>query len=67
MAIRGQRNVGLLFAGAGIGIIGAAFVFGVTTANGGPDWVEIITAIAGVIMVLTGLCRAFRGGTPHAA
>jgi hypothetical protein len=53
--------------GAGVGIIGVAFVFGLTTASGEPDWVEIITAIAGLVMIFTGLFRAFRKGTPHAA
>jgi hypothetical protein len=52
-------------AAAGVGIIGVAVVFGLTTASGTADWVGIITALAGVVMVLTGLMRAFRGGTPH--
>jgi len=52
-------------AAAGVGIIGVAVVFGLTTASGDPDWVGIITALAGVVMVLTGLFRAFRGGTPE--
>ena len=67
MATRGGRKVGLSLAGAGIGVIGVAFVFGLTTATGGLDWVGIITAIAGVVMTFTGLFRAFRGGTPHIA
>ena len=67
MAPRGERNVGLSLAGAGVGIIGVAVVFGLTTASGGPDWVGIITAIDGLVMVLTGLFRAFRKGTPHTA
>ena len=50
---------------AGVGIIGVTVVFGLTTASGGPDWVGIVTAIAGLVMVLTGLFRAFRKGTPH--
>lgn len=65
MATRGERTVGLSLAGAGIGIVGVAFVFGLTTVTGGPDWVGIITATAGVVMAFTGLFRAFRGGTPH--
>jgi len=67
MATRGERNVWLSLAGAGVGIIAVAVVFGLTTAGGGPDWVGIITAIAGLVMVLTGLFRAFRKGTPHTA
>jgi len=67
MATRGERNVWLSLAGAGVGIIAVAVVFGLATAGGGPDWVGIITAIAGLVMVLTGLFRAFRKGTPHTA
>jgi len=67
MTTRGERNVGLSLAGAGIGIIGVAFVFGLTTAGGGPDWVGIITAIAGLVMISTGLFRGFRKGRPHTA
>jgi hypothetical protein len=62
-----REESGLSLAGAGAGIIGVAVVFGLTTASGGPDWVGIITAIAGLVMVLTGLFRAFRKGTPHTA
>jgi sulfite exporter TauE/SafE len=67
MATKGERNVGLSLVGAGVGIVGVAFVFGLTTATGGPDWVGIITAIAGVVMIFTGLFRTFRKGTPHTA
>jgi sulfite exporter TauE/SafE len=67
MTAKAERNVGLTLAAAGVGIIGIAVVFGLTTADGGPDWVGIITAAAGLIMVATGLFRAFRRGAPHAA
>jgi hypothetical protein len=67
MATRGERNVGLSLAGAGVGIIGVAIVFRLTTGGGGPDWVGIITAIAGLVMIFTGLFRAFRKGRPHTA
>jgi hypothetical protein len=66
MPTRGE-NVGLSLAGAGVGIIGVAVVFGLTTSSGGPDWVGIITALAGLVMTFTGLFRAFRKGRPHAA
>ena len=62
-----ERKVGLSLAGAGIGVIGAAFVFGLTTDTGGVDWVGIITAIAGVVMTFTGLFRAFHRGASHNA
>jgi hypothetical protein len=63
-----ERKVGLSLAGAGVGLIGIAIVVvGLTTTSGGPDWVGIITAIAGVVITFTGLFQAYRGGTPHAA
>ena len=67
MTTRRGRKVGLSLAGAGVGVIGVAIVFGLTTAGGGPDWVSIITAIAGVVMTFTGLFQAFRGDTRHTA
>jgi hypothetical protein len=60
MANRDEKNAGLSLAGAGVGIIGVAIVFGLSTGSGGADWVGIITATAGVVMVVTGLFRAFR-------
>ena len=65
MASTGERNVGLTLAAAGVGIMGVAVVFGLTTSDGGPDWVGIVTAAAGLIMVVTGLFRAFRRGASH--
>lgn len=65
MATKGQKNVGLTLAAAGAGIMGASVVFGLITNSGAIDWVGIIMATAGLIMVLTGLLRAYRPGTPH--
>ena len=65
MATNGERRVGLTLAAAGVGIMGASVVFGLTTDSGAVDWVGIIMATAGVIMVLTGLFRAYRPGTPR--
>jgi hypothetical protein len=65
MTTRRDKKVGLSLAGAGVGIVGVAIVFGLTTDGGGPDWVGIVTAIAGAVMILTGLFQSFRGGTPH--
>lgn len=62
-----ERKVGLSLAGAGIGVIGVAIVFGLTTDSGDLDWVGIITAFAGVVMTFTGLFQAFRADTPHGA
>jgi hypothetical protein len=67
MTTERTRKVGLSLAGAGVGVIGVAIVFGLTTDSGGPDWVGIITAIAGVVIAFTGLFQAFRGDTPHKA
>ena len=66
MATKGEKNVGLTLAAAGAGIIGAAVVFGLTTDSGAIDWVGIVMATAGLIMVLTGLFRAYGPGASHA-
>lgn len=66
MAItKGEKNAGLGLAAAGAGIIGVSVVFGLTTEIGAVDWIGIVTAAAGLMMVLTGLLRAFRPGKPH--
>ena len=62
-----EKKVGLSLAGAGVGIVGVAIVFGLTTDGGDLDWVGVVTALAGVVMMLTGLFQYFRGGTPHTA
>jgi hypothetical protein len=66
MAPTGEKNLALTLAAAGAGIMGAAVVFGLTTETGAIDWVGIVMATAGLIMVLTGLFRAYRPGAPHA-
>jgi len=65
MTPRREKNVGLSLAAAGAGIIGASVVFGLTTESGAIDWVQIIMATAGLIMVLSGLFRVWRPGRPH--
>ena len=60
-----ERNVGLTLAAAGAGIMGASVVFGLTTDSGAIDWVGIVMATAGLIMVLTGLFEAYRPGAHH--
>lgn len=47
--------------------IAAALVFGLRTPSGGPDWVGIITIIAGVVLVVAGLISGFRRGASHPA
>jgi hypothetical protein len=61
---KGERNAGLALAAAGAGIVGASVVFGLTAESGAIDWVGMITATAGLIMVLTGVFRAYRPGAP---
>ncbi len=65
MATNGEKSVSLTLAAAGAGIMGASVVFGLTTDSGAIDWVGIVMATAGLIMVLTGLFRAYRPGSPH--
>ena len=65
MAPRRERNVGLALAAAGAGIMGASVVFGLTTESGGIDWVGIVTATAGLVMVLTGLFGTYGPRSPH--
>ena len=57
-----ERNGGLTLAAAGAGVTGASVVFGLTTDSGAIDWVGIITATVGLIMVVTGLFRTYRPG-----
>jgi hypothetical protein len=66
MATKTGRT-GFPLAAAGVGIIGVAIVFGLTTSTGDVDWIGIITAVAGFVMVFTGLYQAFRGGGRHPA
>ena len=65
MKPRGERNVGLSLIAAGIGVIAFAIIAGLTTPNGGPDWVGIITVSAGSVVLATGLFTAFRSGSTH--
>ena len=67
MATKGARNAGVSLIAAGTGIIAFAIISGLTTENGGPDWVGIITGGAGLIMVVMGMIAAFRSGSAHIA
>jgi hypothetical protein len=60
MTTRGDKRVGLSLTAAGIGIMGVAVVFGLTTETGDLDWVGIITLAAGALMAITGLLTAYR-------
>jgi hypothetical protein len=65
MTPRRGKNTGWTLAAAGAGIIGASVVLGLTTESGAVDWIGVLTAAAGLIMVLTGLFRAVGPGTPQ--
>jgi hypothetical protein len=58
MATRGERSVRFIAVGAVA--VAAALVFGLRTPSGGPDWVGIITIMAGVGMIVAGLLAGFR-------
>lgn len=64
MVTRGERSVRFIAVGAVA--VAAALVFGLRTPSGGPDWVGIITMMAGVAMIIAGLLAGFRSGdTTH--
>jgi anaerobic C4-dicarboxylate transporter len=63
---KSDRNQGLAFAAAGLGVVVAAvLLFGLTTATGAIDVLSVITAAAGGTMVATGLYQAFHHARPH--
>jgi len=47
MATKEDRQIGLSMAAAGVGINGAAVVFGLTANGGGIDWVGVVTGRGG--------------------
>ena len=70
---RNGRTYGIVMTVAGIAVMVAAWLFGFTTAapaSAGPgagsavDWVSVITAIAGFVLVLTGIVAMFRKSPP---
>jgi len=75
---RSERNRGLVFTTAGVAILVASLLFGLTKTSNGetvPDWVSIITAIGGLIVGGVGLYMTSHergrgtgptGRTPHA-
>ena len=78
MQARSERNSGLVLTTAGVAILVAALLFGLTKTSNGQtvaDWVSIITAIGGLIVggvgrYMTsherGRGMAPTGRTPHA-
>jgi hypothetical protein len=67
MATKEDRQIGLSMVAAGVGIIGAAVVFGLTADGGGIDWVGVVTVAAGALTAIKGLFTAFRSSRPHSA
>ena len=63
MSARGELNVPLI--AAGVLVIVAALVFGLRTPGGGPDWVGILMAAAGLVVVVAGVISRFRSGASH--
>ena len=78
MRSRSERNRGLVFTAAGVAILVAALLFGLTKTSNGEtvaDWVSIIPAIGGLIVGSVGLYMTsherdremgLTGRTPHA-
>jgi hypothetical protein len=74
MENRPQRvqPLSLIVGGLGVVVV-AVLLFGLETDGGEPDWISIIMALAGAVMVVTGLIVAFRnrgrptGSKPHTA
>ena len=60
-----DRNVAVSLVAAGAAIMGASVVFGLTTGSGAVDWVEVLGAAAGLIVVLMGVIKLLRSGSPH--
>lgn len=56
-----ERGRGLVLVTAGLTVVVlAVLLFGLTTDSGEADWVSIITAVAGAVMVVTGLYIGLR-------
>jgi hypothetical protein len=53
----------MLFAGV-LAII-VAFLFGLRTPDGGPDWVGIVTVVAGVVIVVASVIPWFGSRVSH--
>jgi hypothetical protein len=56
-----EKNITLAI--VGLGAISFAVVSGLTQPDGDLDWIGIITAAAGAVLVIVGLFNVFRHGT----
>lgn len=55
-----ERNRGLSMIGVGLAVVVlAVLLFGLTTDSGDPDWISIITAVAGAVWAGAGLFVTF--------
>jgi hypothetical protein len=60
------RTQGLLYVVVGLSIVVVAvLLFGLTTSTGAIDVMSLITAVAGGVMVVTGLYQVFHHPRPH--
>lgn len=60
---RGEISVRML--SAGVLAIVVAFLFGLRTPDGGPDWVGIVTGVAGVVIVVASVIPWFGHRASH--
>ena len=59
-----DRARGIAFLAAGIaGVVLGVLLFGLTTPAGAIDWISVVTAVAGVSLVVEGAYMTFRGTT----
>lgn len=58
-----ERSLGITTIAVGVGALAFAILSGLTTGDGGLDWVGIITVGAGLALVVTGLFNLFHHGT----
>lgn len=54
------RAVSLISVGLAVVVL-AVLLFGLETESGEVDWVSVVTAVAGAVMILAGVVIAFRG------
>lgn len=56
----GRTRASMLISVGTVVVVLAVLMFGLTTDSGAVDWVSVITAAAGFVMVGTGLFVAYR-------
>jgi uncharacterized protein YjeT (DUF2065 family) len=63
MSDKAERNVGLASIVAGLGVVLFAVISGLTTTDGGVDWVGVVTIAAGLVLLVTGVFNSLHHGT----